>query len=344
MADMTVLAVDTPPDADERPAEPARWSARVAAVVLDSVLLAVLAWFVAPAASAPALWPGLPPGPALPDAATSAAGWASSPALVSAVVALLLLQGWTGATVGKRVVGLVVVDAVTGRPVGVMRTTLRQVAHVLDAILLVGYLRPLWESRRRTFADSLVRTVVVVSPWPPAWRPVPGPVDRAARPLAVMLCAVAVVGAFPLFSGASAVAVDAPCAVEPDAPVSSARVRLDVYRSWERRLGVRRELPVPPAPWVVEWRPDRQPRADENVLVRTTVTATDLRPARVWRGTSPNTTGEDDGVRLGEVDWSGDPATGSFRVDSTLLVDGSVVATCRVEVDVDAADRTVPVP
>lgn len=42
-----------------------------------------------------------------------------------------------------------------------MRTVLRSLAHLLDGILLVGYLRPLWHAERRTFADSILGTVVL---------------------------------------------------------------------------------------------------------------------------------------------------------------------------------------
>ena len=57
---------------------------------------------------------------------------------------MLALQGWTGATPGKRVAGVAVVRVSDGLPVGFLASGLRVVAHLLDAILLIGYLRPLW--------------------------------------------------------------------------------------------------------------------------------------------------------------------------------------------------------
>ncbi|PRC50007.1 hypothetical protein C6A85_71775, partial [Mycobacterium sp. ITM-2017-0098] len=48
-----------------------------------------------------------------------------------------------------------------GAPVGVVRLAARDLAHLLDtAALFVGWLWPLWDRRRRTFADLLARTEV----------------------------------------------------------------------------------------------------------------------------------------------------------------------------------------
>jgi Mce-associated membrane protein len=48
-----------------------------------------------------------------------------------------------------------------GAPVGIARLALRDLAHLLDtASLFIGWLWPLWDRRRRTFADLLLRTEV----------------------------------------------------------------------------------------------------------------------------------------------------------------------------------------
>ena len=47
-------------------------------------------------------------------------------------------------------------------PIGPGRSFLRQVAHILDALpCYLGYLWPLWDSKRQTFADKIMTTVVV---------------------------------------------------------------------------------------------------------------------------------------------------------------------------------------
>jgi uncharacterized RDD family membrane protein YckC len=72
------------------------------------------------------------------------------------------LQGRTGASLAKRWLGLRVVDQHTLQPLGVGRALLRDLTHLLDAwSFYVGFLWPLWDDRRQTFADKLVGTVVV---------------------------------------------------------------------------------------------------------------------------------------------------------------------------------------
>lgn len=71
-----------------------------------------------------------------------------------------LRQGRSGATVGKSLLGIRVVDATTLQPIGFWRSTIRQLTHLLDLLSLVGFLWPLWDRRRQTFADKLSSTVV----------------------------------------------------------------------------------------------------------------------------------------------------------------------------------------
>lgn len=71
-------------------------------------------------------------------------------------------QGRTGQSVGKTALRTRLVDHVTGQPVGAGRAFLRELAHILDALpFFLGYLWPLWDARRQTFADKIVGTVVV---------------------------------------------------------------------------------------------------------------------------------------------------------------------------------------
>ncbi|MDT5188603.1 MAG: hypothetical protein QOG79_6038 [Mycobacterium sp.] len=71
-------------------------------------------------------------------------------------------QGRTGSSVGKSVLGLRVVDATAGEPIGFLRSVIRQFAHVVDLLSLgLGYLWPLWDSKNQTFADKLASTVCV---------------------------------------------------------------------------------------------------------------------------------------------------------------------------------------
>ncbi len=71
-----------------------------------------------------------------------------------------LLPAWTGWSLGRAVTGIRVVTR-AGAPVGSTRLIGRDIAHLFDtAVVLLGWLWPLWDRRGRTFADMLLRTEV----------------------------------------------------------------------------------------------------------------------------------------------------------------------------------------
>ena len=71
-------------------------------------------------------------------------------------------QGRTGQSLGKQVMGTRLVRLRDGGPLGFWPTLGRQLAHVLDSLpFYLGYLWPLWDERRQTFADKVCDTVVV---------------------------------------------------------------------------------------------------------------------------------------------------------------------------------------
>jgi Mce-associated membrane protein len=101
----------------------------------------------------------------------------------------LVLPWLTGWSLGRAVFGIAV-RRPDGSPVGLGRLALRDLAHLLDtAPLVIGWLWPLWDPRRRTFADLLVRTEVhnVDRPQRDARRPA-----AAALIAATLLCATGV--------------------------------------------------------------------------------------------------------------------------------------------------------
>ncbi len=49
----------------------------------------------------------------------------------------------------------------TGQPIGPLNAFLRDLVHILDGIAYIGYLWPLWDEKRQTFADKLMKTVVI---------------------------------------------------------------------------------------------------------------------------------------------------------------------------------------
>ncbi|HEY8478553.1 MAG TPA: RDD family protein [Spirillospora sp.] len=71
-------------------------------------------------------------------------------------------EGTTGQSIGKRQMGIRLVSAQTGQPIGFGMAFLRKLAHCLDSFLCyIGYLWPLWDERKQTFADKVCNTIVV---------------------------------------------------------------------------------------------------------------------------------------------------------------------------------------
>lgn len=128
----------------------ASWPARAGAIAIDVLLgVAVIATMAVSAWSAPWL------------------GWlwwvyvaTAACVIVAMAVNRLLLPTITGWSLGRAVFGIAV-RTQDGAAPGVLRLVGRDLVHLLDtAALFVGWLWPLWDGRRRTFADLLLRTEV----------------------------------------------------------------------------------------------------------------------------------------------------------------------------------------
>jgi uncharacterized RDD family membrane protein YckC len=69
-------------------------------------------------------------------------------------------QGTTGSSIGKGVMKFKVVGEETGQPIGFAMSVVRQLAHAIDAVICyIGFLFPLWDPKRQTIADKLLKTV-----------------------------------------------------------------------------------------------------------------------------------------------------------------------------------------
>ncbi len=134
---------------DASPAELASWPTRAAALALDIV-----------------------PGAAVLSTTTLVTlalplrgGWWWLCVGIGAVAVLwtgfnrVLLPGVRGQSLGRKAFGIALLGR-DGSPPGPSRLLLRDIAHLLDTLpVLAGWLWPLKDSRRRTFADILARTV-----------------------------------------------------------------------------------------------------------------------------------------------------------------------------------------
>jgi Mce-associated membrane protein len=148
---VVVEETETKPAVEEAaPNDLARWHIRAAAFAVDVLpgvaVVATMALVALTMAQDPTWW------------------WVSW-SIVGAVillagvnrVALPAISGWT---LGRALMGIAVVRP-DGASAGLGRLLLRDLAHLLDTIsVFVGWLWPLWDSRRRTFADLLLGTEV----------------------------------------------------------------------------------------------------------------------------------------------------------------------------------------
>ncbi|MFJ6214447.1 RDD family protein [Streptomyces sp. NPDC092296] len=73
-------------------------------------------------------------------------------------------EGTTGQTPGKRLVNIRVLREVDGQPLGFGMALVRRICHAVDgAVCYLGYLWPLWDAKKQTFADKIMGTVVIGS-------------------------------------------------------------------------------------------------------------------------------------------------------------------------------------
>jgi uncharacterized RDD family membrane protein YckC len=142
-AQTTAAAPESPRDAL------APWDLRDAAFAVDALpclavaaTMALVAWTVD---QHPVWW----------WACVSVAGLA----ILVMLVNRLLLPTVTGWSLGRGLFGIGVVRG-DGAAIGPWGLLLRDLAHLLDTVSVVGWLWPLWDSRRRTFADILLGTEV----------------------------------------------------------------------------------------------------------------------------------------------------------------------------------------
>ena len=67
-----------------------------------------------------------------------------------------------GQSLGKKVIGARLLSEETGQPIGTLNAFLRDLCHIVDAIICyVGFLFPLWDAKRQTLADKIMKTVVI---------------------------------------------------------------------------------------------------------------------------------------------------------------------------------------
>ena len=134
----------------------ANWPQRVGAYLIDSLIASI------PVFLAVILFSGTDPGEP-PSAGASLVTFLLY--LVSFGIFIYnrcIQMGRTGQSWGKQVLNLRLVRMADGQPMGGGMAFVRDLAHIIDAIpCYIGFLFPLWDARRQTFADKIMSTVVL---------------------------------------------------------------------------------------------------------------------------------------------------------------------------------------
>ncbi|MFI8434996.1 RDD family protein [Streptomyces sp. NPDC079020] len=129
--------------------ELAHWGLRLGGLIIDGLILAIPYAVVAA-------------GGAMGDGAGGFLAIIGFLGLIGVAIWLLYLEGSTGQTIGKKAVGIRLLREADGRPLGFGMAFVRRLAHFLDsAACYIGWLWPLWDSKKQTFADKVCSSVVV---------------------------------------------------------------------------------------------------------------------------------------------------------------------------------------
>jgi uncharacterized RDD family membrane protein YckC len=121
-----------------------------------------------------------PPPPPPPGFSTGPSGprsgfWRRFAALfIDGVAYFTYFEGSaSGQTIGKRALGIRVIDFNTGGPIGHGRALIRNLARILSGLFCdLGYLWMLWDKEKQTWHDKIASDVVVpvesypVASWP----------------------------------------------------------------------------------------------------------------------------------------------------------------------------------
>ena len=159
----------------------ASWGARVGAFIIDALVGAAVAipfyvgygLFIAGAAAGSSEYDpytGASYRTGEPNGALMAIGGILAFVGFFVILAFLfwnygLKQGKTGYTIGKGVLGIKVVKEADGQVLGTWFSVGRFFVHYLDQLACyIGYLWPLWDDKRQTFADKILSTIVIVEP------------------------------------------------------------------------------------------------------------------------------------------------------------------------------------
>ena len=266
--------------------------------------------------------------------------WTDSGWVISAVLLVIAMQAYLGVTPGKLVMGIAVLDEHHARPIGLVRTTVRWLLHVLDSILLIGYLRPLWNAQRKTFADSIMGTIVLdtrrprrhlwfdpggdslVDPGTPrSWEAPLGPWWwSAATVIAAVACAGGVLFSFSASSGSGPLVISCEMTATDNGSLGVTGGTLRVGTMTTTRLGVTRHANGPGSQIKATWDWSAIPPTTGIVTLRASFSRADGTGARHFDYAAPDAATQEATISLPDDSLKG--LGDSWTWTQTILVDG----------------------
>ncbi|MEP7018542.1 MAG: RDD family protein [Actinomycetota bacterium] len=317
----------------------ASWLKRVVAAVLDGAIGAGVTFLALGDQSVTVPFIGVsflqPAVQGVPATSWNDSGW-----VVTTVLLMITMQAYLGVTPGKLVIGIAVVRDDDARPIGLVRTAVRSLAHILDSIFLIGYLRPLWNAQRKTFADSIMATVVLDTRRPRRHRwfaPVgdpsldPGPPQsweapsapgwwRPATAICAVACAVGVLFSFGPASGYGPLVISCEMTAPDNGPMGLAGGTLSRGNMTTTRLGVTRHEMGPADEPKATWQWSANAPATGIVTLRASFARADGTSARRYDFAAP-----DGAMQEASISLPADALKGlgdSWTWTQTVLVDG----------------------
>ncbi len=116
---------------------------RFVAALLDGIILGVIGGIL---------------GAILTDSDNAASGTG----VILGILYYTYFEGSSGQTLGKKALGIRVVDIAGGGSIGFGRAFIRYIGRIVSAIpLLLGYFWMLWDKEKQTWHDKFARSVVV---------------------------------------------------------------------------------------------------------------------------------------------------------------------------------------
>lgn len=139
----------------------AEWGSRLVGYLIDVAAPVVVVWVIAFVLGI--IGAGIGPDAAWIFAILGLVFWL---ALVGFIIwNTIIRQGQTGQSIGKKIAKIKLVGEETMQPLGGGTTFVRQLCHVVDALpCYAGFFAPLWEPKKQTWADKIMKSVVINAP------------------------------------------------------------------------------------------------------------------------------------------------------------------------------------